>query len=61
MTTSRTRRAVVATLLAVATSMTAPEAGPQNTATQNTATQLRARAARGDEAAQLELGVHFLV
>ena len=56
MTTSRTRRTVVATLLAVAASVTAPEASPQNTAT-----QLRARAARGDEAAQLELGVHYLV
>ena len=65
MTTSRTRRALVATLLAVATIVAAPEAGPQNTATQNptqnTATQLRARAALGDEAAQLALGVHYLV
>jgi uncharacterized protein len=61
MTTSRTRRVAVAALLAIATSVTAPEAGPQNTATQNTETQLRARAARGDEAAQLELGVRYLV
>lgn len=60
MTSSHARRTVLAILLAVATSMTASASGG-TTATQSPITELRARATRGDEAAQLALGVHYLV
>jgi hypothetical protein len=60
MTISPRHSPVVAISLVIAATMTASASRP-TTAAQNPTVELRARATRGDEAAQLALGVHYLV